>query len=185
MHRMMIACTLLLAAGCSNGPESADGNAVEPVGAGAATPAQHLRHVPLHIVQGEGGENTQLSVEIALTPKEQELGLMHRTGLKTGEGMIFPMVPPRMPNFWMKDTPEALDLVFVQTDGSIARIVENARPDDKTPIFAEVPVSGVLELKAGSVPALRIDQGDRINWGDCVGAPSGQPMAKADNFCPG
>jgi uncharacterized membrane protein (UPF0127 family) len=185
MYRILIACALLAVTGCSKVPEDVSGNGAWRDGADANTSIQHLRQVPLRIVHAEGGEDTRISVEIAMTPEEQELGLMHRTGLKVGEGMIFPMMPPRMPNFWMKDTPEALDIVFIRTDGSIARIVEAAQPGDKTPIFAEVPVSGVLELKAGSVSALRIDGSDNVSWGTCAEAQLSSPVAVADNFCPG
>lgn len=153
----------------------------------AATPegqAQHLSKVPLIIEHGEGMPNTKLDIEIALTPEQQEKGLQYREDIQAEDGMIFPMVPPRMPSFWMKDTPTSLDLVFIRNDGSIARIIENAEPGSKTPLFAESPVAAVLELRAGSARSHSIDETDHVFWGACTLAPKSQPVMEADNFCP-
>ncbi len=141
-------------------------------------------HIAVVIRHGEQKPDTRLSVELALTPEQQEQGLQHRTDLKQGQGMLFPMVPPRTPSFWMKDTPMSLDLVFIRTDGSVGKIVANAKPNDETPLFPDMPVSGVLELAGGSAAALGIDASDRVNWGACAGEAGPSPVAEAENFCP-
>ncbi len=171
-----------LAMSCSPGANGG-GNRAEPVADDAGP--QRLATVPLLIRHGELAPDRRLAVEIALTLQQQEKGLMHRTDLRAGEGMLFPMVPARMPSFWMKDTPLALDLIFIRTDGTIARIVAGAKPNDPTPLFAEVPVAGVLELRGGEARRLALDEGDTISWGTCTQEPQAPSTVTAENFCPG
>lgn len=181
MRTIFAVLALCLAMSCS--PASNGGsNRAEPVM--DDTGPQHLATVPLVIRHGELAPDRQLAIEIALTPQQQEKGLMHRTDLRAGEGMLFPMVPARMPSFWMKDTPLSLDLVFIRTDGGIARIIAGAKPNDPTPLFAEVPVAGVLELRGGEAKRLALDEGDRISWGECTGESQPRSVVAAENFCP-
>ncbi|MEZ5654586.1 MAG: DUF192 domain-containing protein [Sphingobium sp.] len=182
MRNWFIAITYCLICSCSSGePTEKAAGCV----AASGEEAQHLDKIPLVIKHGEQAPDHAMRVELARTAKEQEKGLQHRTDLKAGDGMLFPMFPPRMPNFWMKDTPSPLDLIFIRTDGSVERIVKNTQPNDRTPLFTEVPVSAVLELPAGQVDALALDEGDRIHWGACTQTAQAAPIAEADNFCPG
>ena len=107
-------------------------------------------------------------VEQAKTAAEQERGLMFRTDLADNGGMMFwpypPEGPPREANFWMKNTPSALDIIFIRADGTIARIAENAVPFDETPLPSGEPVGAVLEIKGGRAAALGIAEGDKVSW---------------------
>lgn len=174
---MVLVCTVLAA--CSPAPEKA-GN----TNAASSSSGQHLEKVPLVITHANGQPQTQLSIEIALGKEEQEAGLMHRTDLKPGDGMLFPMIPARMPNFWMKDTPTPLDVLFIAMDGRVVRIILNAKPNDRTPMFAEQPVAGVLELVGGDTARLGISEGDRVAWGECATDSAQEPSRELDNFCP-
>lgn len=109
------------------------------------------------------------TVETARTAAEQERGLMYRTDLADDGGMLFAPYPPeggppREANFWMKNTPSPLDIIFIRADHSIARIAENAVPFDQTPIPSGEPVAAVLELKGGRASALGIAEGDKVRW---------------------
>lgn len=180
--RMMVAVLAsCVAVSCSPAPKGQANRAEAVTDAGEA---QHLPTVPLLIRHGELAPDRRLAIEVALTPEQQEKGLMHRADLGAGEGMLFPMVPPRMPSFWMKDTPLSLDLVFIRTDGTIARIVAGAKPNDPTPLFAEVPVAGVLELRGGEAKRLALDEGDRISWGACTQDRAAKPVVTPEDFCP-
>jgi uncharacterized membrane protein (UPF0127 family) len=95
-------------------------------------------------------------VEVAKTPAEQEKGLMFRTNIPKDEGMIFSPYPgeggpPRDANFWMKNTPSPLDIIFIRADGTIARIAENTVPFSEVPIPSGEPVAAVLEINGGEV----------------------------------
>lgn len=146
------AAALLLAA-CAPGPAGA-----RDAAAGEAAAAT----VPLSIATKAG--KIAFQVEVARTPEEQARGLMYRTSLAEDRGMIFPMVPPRFASFWMKNTYIPLDLIFIRTDGSIARIAANAVPEDLSPIPSGEPVAAVLEIAGGGAARHGIVEGDRVSW---------------------
>lgn len=118
--------------------------------------------VPVEVRTKKG--KIAFNVEVARTPEEQSRGLMFRQSLPEFGGMIFPLVPPRVASFWMKDTVIPLDLIFIRSDGSIARIAANAIPYDLTPITSGEPVVAVLEIAGGRAEALGIAENDRVIW---------------------
>lgn len=146
------AAALLLAA-CAPGPADA-----RDAAAGEAAAAT----VPLSIATKAG--KIAFQVEVARTPEEQARGLMYRTSLAEDRGMIFPMIPPRFASFWMKNTYIPLDLIFIRTDGTIARIAANAVPEDLSPIPSGEPVAAVLEIAGGGAARQGIAEGDRVSW---------------------
>jgi len=107
-------------------------------------------------------------VEVARTAAEQERGLMFRTNIPEDGGMIFTPYPaegvPREASFWMKNTPTALDILFIRADGSIARIGENAVPFSEDNVKSGEPVAAVLEINAGVSEKLGIKAGDKVHW---------------------
>lgn len=131
----------------------------------AADPRATLRTIPLTVI-GTDGRSHRFVVEVAETSDEQSRGLMERPPLAPNAGMLFPMVPPRMASFWMKDTPSALDIIFIRPDGVIARIAEQATPLSLDPIDSGVPVGAVLEIGAGRSAALGITPGARVKWAE-------------------
>lgn len=134
--------------------------------AGNSTAAD-ARTIAVTVTSANGAHVFQ--VERAVTAAEQERGLMYRTDLTDGNGMLFwpyppDNAPPRVANFWMKNTPSALDIVFIRADGTIAHIAENAIPRDETPLSSGEPVAAVLEVKGGRTAALGIAEGDKVGW---------------------
>ena len=180
MRLSAVALFCALLAACSPATDKAS----SPPSAETTSAGQHLSKVPVVIHHQDGRPPSRLSIEIALGPRQQEAGLMHRTDIAPGEGMLFPMLPARMPAFWMKDTPTPLDLIFIRMNGSIVRIIANTRPNDRTPLFAEEPVAGVLELRGGDAARLGIREEDAVLWGRCALEAAPQPSALADSFCP-
>ena len=94
---------------------------------------------------------------------------MYRTNIPKDGGMIFAPYPPegggpREATFWMKNTPSPLDIIFIRANGTIARIAENAIPEDETHIESGEPVGAVLELKGGRSSELGIAEGDKVTW---------------------
>ncbi|TPG17566.1 DUF192 domain-containing protein [Sphingomonas koreensis] len=148
---------LALPAACSGG------DATRNV-ANSATPAATLAVT----IEGTSGRH-RFTVERARTAAEQERGLMYRTDLTADGDMLFAPYPPeggapKQANFWMKNTPSPLDILFIRADHSIARIAENAVPFDETPIPSGEPVAAVLELKGGRAADLGIAEGDKVSW---------------------
>jgi uncharacterized protein len=129
---------------------------------GASTTKPAL--APLEIKTAKG--KIAFKVEVARTPEEQARGLMFRTSLPDFGGMIFPMVPPREASFWMKDTVIPLDIIFIRSNGTIARIAANTIPYDLTPVTSGEPVVAVFEIAGGRAEALGIAENDRVTWKD-------------------
>ena len=71
------------------------------------------------------GFNTIFDVEIANTPAKRAKGLMYREFLGTKSGMLFMYDKPGQLNFWMKNTPLSLDIIFFDKKGLIRSIFEN------------------------------------------------------------
>lgn len=108
-------------------------------------------------------------VERAVTAAQQEQGLMYRTDIKPDGGMLFYPYPaegggPRIANFWMKNTPTPLDILFIRADGTIATIAENTVPFSETPVSSREPVAAVLELVGGRSAELGLAEGDRVTF---------------------
>lgn len=158
-HVLMVA--VLALAACS--PRAADGAAPAAVHEQTARhPESGLPVVPLTIWR----EDKKLSfrVEVATSGAEQAKGLMFRTVMGPGEGMIFPMSPPRPASFWMRNTVIPLDLIFIGVDGKISNIAANAEPYSERPLPSIGEVKGVLELAGGRAAELGIVPGDRVEW---------------------
>jgi uncharacterized membrane protein (UPF0127 family) len=112
------------------------------------------------------GVTHRFNVEVARTREEQARGLMFRTSLPEGGGMIFPFAEPRIASFWMKNTLIPLDMIFIRADGSIDRIAENTIPESLEPVVSGGEVSAVLELAGGTAAKLGIDETAKITWKD-------------------
>jgi hypothetical protein len=125
------------------------------------SPQTGLRQVPLTIHSATGDH--LFTVQIAATVDQQEHGLMFYRSLGADQGMIFPYDPPQSVSFWMKNTLIPLDMIFIRSDGTIARIA-TAKPLDETPVPAGEPVAAVLELRGGRAAELGIRAGDRVDW---------------------
>jgi len=105
-------------------------------------------------------------VEVARSEIQQERGLMFRSHLAPDAGMIFPMDPPRMASFWMKNTIIPLDMIFIRADGSIARIAAQTVPYSLAPVSSGEPVAAVLEIAGGRAAELGINEDDKVVWTD-------------------
>ena len=115
---------------------------------------------PLEIVTKSGVRT--FSVEMAVTEKEQQTGLMYRKHMPEGQGMLFDFSPEQQVTMWMKNTFIPLDMIFIRTDGSILRIAENTEPQSEALIYSMGPVKAVLELNGGTAKALGIAPGDKV-----------------------
>jgi uncharacterized membrane protein (UPF0127 family) len=106
----------------------------------------------------------RIAIEIADTPRRQATGLMGRRSLPRRGGMLFVNEAEREQQFWMKNTPLPLDLIFIRADSSIANIVKRTRPLTDDFIRSAGPAKHVLEVRAGFTDRLGIDESARISW---------------------
>ncbi len=82
--------------------------------------------------------------------------------LPADQGMLFLFERPQLASFWMKNTYVSLDIVFIASDGVIANIAHSTQPLSLTPIESVAPVTGVLELAAGTAARIGLVAGDRV-----------------------
>ena len=103
-----------------------------------------------------------LEIEFAETDYEIQTGLMYRDKMENNQGMLFVFKQEAPHSFYMKNTLIPLDLLFIRSDSTIARIAKNARPLDESSIPSGEPIQFVLEIKAGMSTAWGLKTNDRI-----------------------
>lgn len=154
-----IALSTALIAGCgSDGPTSTAGT--------SASSLPGAQSLPVGATLRVGA--TEIELEVARTPAEQETGLMFRTDLPPDRGMLFPTTRPIGMSIWMKDTLIPLDLVFVR-DGVVTKVVTEAPPctTNRCPVWSsDGPIDEVIELRGGRAAELGITTGTTldISW---------------------
>lgn len=107
-----------------------------------------------------------LTVEIADTGEKRETGLMGRTSLDKGKGMLF-IFPDKAPRqFWMKNTLIPLDIIFFDSNKRVIHLVENMEPCKK-PQCIKYPSEGaamyVLEVPSGFIRTHGVKLGDSMS----------------------
>ncbi|MDB2682648.1 DUF192 domain-containing protein [Alphaproteobacteria bacterium] len=101
-------------------------------------------------------------VELALTPAQQQQGLMHRESLDENKGMLFVFPNPSDLGFWMKNTLIPLDMIFIDKDGVVINVHSMAKPKDLTTVKSKGLAKAVLEINGGLAEKLGIVEGSII-----------------------
>jgi len=136
---------------------------------GAPAPEATERQVPqsglekAELTIRSNGRAHRFAVEVARTAEEQRHGMMFRTAIGPNEGMLFPYAEPQPVAFWMRNTLIPLDIIFIRTDGTIARVA-TAQPRSDALVPSGEPVVAVLEIAGGRAAELGIREGDRVEW---------------------
>lgn len=113
-------------------------------------------------IRTAGGETHKFSVDLAVTDAQRQHGLMYRKEMAPDHGMLFDFGQARRVSMWMENTVLALDMLFIQGDGTISHIKENAVPFSRDIIDSQGPVKFVLEINAGRSKVLGIKVGDKV-----------------------
>ena len=137
-------------------PVTALAQSPEPTG-----PQPTLPKEPLVIVTQAGARHA-FDVEVATTPKQQELGEMFRKSVPENGGMLFVWDAPKQSEMWMKNTLVPLDMVFIRADGTIDSIAEDTVPHSLKIVASHGPVLATLELAGGVTARLNITVGDKV-----------------------
>ena len=106
-----------------------------------------------------------LSVEVARSEAQRERGLMGRRDLGPRDGMIFVFDRDDHLAFWMKNTPTALSIAFISTEGRILQI-DDMEPFSEAIHRSRMSARYALEMKQGAFAALGIREGDTISFPD-------------------
>ena len=90
----------------------------------------------------------QMQVQVAATPEQRSIGLMHRAEMPQGEGMLFAFEQATQQCFWMKNTLLPLTAAFITDDGTIVNLAD-MKPQTTDAHCSEQPVRWVLEMNQG------------------------------------
>ncbi|MEM7779250.1 MAG: DUF192 domain-containing protein [Pseudomonadota bacterium] len=101
--------------------------------------------------------------EVAATQAQQARGMMFRTEMGDDEGMLFPSYQPQMRSFWMKNTPLALDIIFIGEDMRIMNI-EAGVPYNTNSVYSAGLAIAVFEIRGGLSEELGIKPGDLVEF---------------------
>jgi len=119
---------------------------------------------PSVTIRTEEGRERSFQVEIADTPSKRELGLQYRRELAADHGMIFLFPGESQQTFWMKNTPIPLDMIFINHDGKIVGIVEQATPFTLDPRSVNGDSQYVLEINGGLSKKYGFARGDSVRF---------------------
>nr|WP_321525660.1 DUF192 domain-containing protein [uncultured Cohaesibacter sp.] len=132
---------------------------LEPVSSDSI--AEYLSDQTHLIIQSANG-NSAFVVELALDDATRMKGLMFRTSLADGHGMLFDFDATEPVFMWMKNTYISLDMIFAEEDGTIHHIVKGTTPLSESVIGSAGPVRYVLEVPKGTADKLVIKPGDKM-----------------------
>jgi uncharacterized membrane protein (UPF0127 family) len=135
-----------------------------PPGPAAGCPADPNPHtldlVTVRFPEATTGEAT-VSAELARTPQDSQRGLMYRTSMEEGHGMLFDLGVHKVQEFWMRNTCIPLDMIFLDDDGFIVGILENVPTLNDRPRSVPCASSYVLEMNAGWSRKVGVRAGSR------------------------
>lgn len=102
-----------------------------------------------------------ITAEVAATDAARTRGLMFRESLAPNHGMLFVFEHKGIHCMWMRNTPLALSVAFIDDDGRIVNI-EDMAPHTETSHCARAPVRYALEMSRGWFASRGIKPGATI-----------------------
>jgi hypothetical protein len=114
------------------------------------------------VLRGPAKQEIRVQAEIAGTPEARTQGLMSRTELPEGTGMLFVMPPEQaVLTFWMKDTLIPLDILFFDEKGKFVSWagMTPCEADPCSTYTSAGPAQYALEVPAGFVEKENVGTG--------------------------
>jgi len=118
----------------------------------------------------------EVTLELAITPEELAQGLMFRPKLPQDRGMLLIFEEERLPSIWMMNTLVALDLIYLDSSGTVVDVVTDAQPcpGEPCPRFTPKQVAkAVLEIPAGGATRHNVTEGTTLAFEHVPEFPSG------------
>ena len=109
--------------------------------------AQGSPQLQLPRIQLQAGMH-QIQAQVAATPDQRSVGLMHRAEMPQSEGMLFAFEQATQQCFWMKNTLLPLTAAFIADDGTIVNLAD-MKPQTTDAHCSMQPVRWVLEMNQG------------------------------------
>jgi uncharacterized membrane protein (UPF0127 family) len=111
-------------------------------------------------IASSGGTIT-VSAEYAVTDNERAKGMMWRSVMNDGEGMLFVYDRDIQMSFWMKNTLIPLSIAFISSRGEILEILD-MEPQDTRSVNSQRYCRYALEVPQGWFARAGVQQGDMI-----------------------
>jgi uncharacterized membrane protein (UPF0127 family) len=118
----------------------------------AVADVQQAKPLPAHSLKVCG---KSLALEIASTRESRAMGLMHRTSVPEGTGMLFVYPREETLRFWMKNVPMDIDIGFFDSKGALVgwssmKGTAQGLSDAEYPIYeSQAPARFAVELTHG------------------------------------
>jgi uncharacterized membrane protein (UPF0127 family) len=128
------------------------------------TSASFRKDGTLDFIHSDNSVIASIDIEIADTPETLKKGLMGRSALDDGSGMLFVFQRLEPQRFWMKNTPIPLDIIFIGENGCIVNMVESATPMSNQRYRSEGPIKYAVEVRAGFAKHFQLDTDTCIRW---------------------
>ncbi len=108
--------------------------------------------------------HSKLSLDIADTDEERELGLGGRESMSESSGMLFVFETPDKYAFWMKDMRFPLDIIWMDENYQIVYIEKGLTPETFPQMYEPDTNSlYVLEVNAGFAEKNNLKIGDKLD----------------------
>ena len=147
--RLFVLCALFVVVLCACAAKSGD----------HGKPQTGLELTTISIA-GESG-TVSVEVEIAQTDKQRSTGLMYRTSLEAGKGMLFVFETDQVLSFWMKNTIIPLSIAYIGYDGIIIDI-RDMYPNNTSSVHSSRSARYALEVPQGWFSKAGIKAGDKV-----------------------
>ena len=116
------------------------------------------------VIERPGLGPVAFRVEVATTTRQQNYGLMFTPKVPPHTGMLFVFSTDQVRQFWMKNTPVSLDILFFDHSGMLVSQIPNTTPFSETLLFSAGTARYVLEIAGGEAARLKIGAGARLKW---------------------
>ena len=139
-----------------------------------AAPAQGGRTATVaYRLEPAGDRPVTVRLEVAADPAARARGLMGRTEVPEGTGMVFLYPRDVAEAYWMKNTLVPLSIAFVAADGRVVSVAEMAPcKADPCPSYPPAgPYRYAVELRAGAFEAAGVGAGDKVVATDPAALP--------------
>ena len=106
----------------------------------------------------------RIAIEIAASDSAQARGLMNRRKLHAKAGMLFINNSSEIRNFWMKNTPVSLDIIFLDSTNHIINIGTSTKPFSEDRVTSTAPARNIVEVNAHFSAQHHLDSTVWVRW---------------------